>query len=341
MPAHSQLVELYEACRAAGLNVSALSGWSTQQQGYYWYRPNSWSTGNYSTPPNCSVTHHTATSEYTPNVKNSSGQTKANVYSGLARPGTSRLYSVGSGTPKIVFAAAGPANYGNGACIKAVYNDYVFKNKVVPGAARTWTSRGDDGYANRMGIGNEIVHKGDGSLLDPGVFELVCQFNAIAESLFGWKLNQSHLVGHEDSTRRKVDPRFTQGSPYTMAAIRSRVAAIHGGTQPPIPPPGDDDMAFLPLTKGMGMGDLSAKAADVVQAQRLLNKLAVVTPGISNDGKYGSDTVRAVRQAFGRSNGDSIGGNDFMNLMEWAFEGDGGGSSPHSHTFNGTTSTAG
>ena len=91
---------------------------------------------------------------------------------------------------------------------------------------------------------------------------------------------------------------------------------------------------FLPLTQGMGMGDLSAKGADVVTAQRLLNKVAAVSPKIKNDGKYGDDTARAVAQAFGRSSGASISGNDYASLQEWAYEGTGtGGPLPdHTHT---------
>jgi hypothetical protein len=214
------------------------------------------------------------------------------------------------------FAVRWAANYGNGACIKDVYRRYVWQDKVVPGAARTWTNQSDNGYANKLGIGMEIVHKGDGSPLAPDVFELACQINAAAEDVYGWKKNQSRIIGHEDSTRRKIDPKFAQGSPYTMSAIRSRVAAIQGGSGPTPP---EVDEVFLPVVEGDGMGAKTAKKSDVSVVQRLLNDHPNVNPKLTTDGMYGSATRKAVKQVFPNETGTQVGGQQYYKLQKVAF----------------------
>lgn len=337
----ADMLDLFHECRDRGLNVHALKGFTTWQQNYWFRREGEWSgSGRQSNPPNCFINHHTATPErsgYMPNVHNSKKQSKANIWLGIQRsPSSARLYQSGSGDPAAYFAVRWAANYGNGACDRTVYERYVWRNLVAPNQP----SGGDDGYANKHAIGMEIVHEGTGAPMDAGVFELAAQLNAAAMHVFGWDI--ARILDHRSSTRRKRDLDQAQKlNGYTINALRARVVEITaGGSKPPVPPPEEVEV-FLPLTKGMGMGDLSAKGADVVQAQRLLNKLAVVTPGISNDGKYGDATVAAVRQAFPNQNGREINGNMFFTLQEWAFGGDGGGSAPHSHTFNGITGTAG
>jgi hypothetical protein len=351
----ADLYDLYLECRRRGLNVKGLSGWSSWQNGYWFRREGQWSgSGSKSNPPTFFIDHHTATAAYTPNVKNSSGQSKANIWLGLSRPGTSRYYSTGSGEAQAAFAVRWAANYGNGACIRKVYEDYVWRDRVVPGAARTWTSAGDNGYANKLGIGMEIVHLGDGSQLHPGVFELACQINAAAEDVFGWKKNQSRIIGHEDSTRRKVDPRFAQGAPYTMEAIRTRVAQIHGGT-----PPDEEAVTLLPFTTGMGIGDEANRLDDIEWLQRELNEHPATTPKLNTDGKYGAATEAAVVQVFPGTDGKRVGGKEW-GLLEKANRGaagtqgpkgdtgpagpkgdDGESSAPeHTHVFTGTTEGA-
>jgi hypothetical protein len=181
----------------------------------------------------------------------------------------------------------------------------------------------------------EIVHLGNGTPLNPGVFELACQINAAAEDVFGWKKNQSRIIGHEDLTRRKIDPKFAQGSPYTMSAIRSRVSAIQGGGTTP-PPGGVDDM-WLPIPKGAGMGALTEWTSVVAYMQNLLNEQPKVTPKITSDGKYGDNTARALVQVFGGA-GNQVNGNQMATLTKQAGEGGGGTPGPHTH---GATTTIG
>ena len=308
----ADMLDLYNECRSRGLNVKGLSGWTSWQSGYWFRREDEWSgSGRQSNPPTFFIDHHTATTAYTPNVKNSKGQSKANIWLGLSRPGTSRYYSTGSGEAQAAFAVRWAANYGNGACIRDVYRRYVWRDLVVPGPARSWTSASDNGYANKLGIGMEVVHPGDGSALDPDVFELMCQINAAAEDVFGWKKNQSRIIGHEDSTRRKIDPRYAQGAPYTMAAIRERVAAIHGGTTPP---GGDDVKIWPPFNKGDGLGDLFYLKAAVAWLQNELNNAGAQ---LTLDGLYGDDTAKAVDAYFAKNTvgGTVVNGNNWSILI--------------------------
>jgi hypothetical protein len=192
------------------------------------------------------------------------------------------------------FAVRWAANYGNGACDRTVYERYVWRNLVAPNQP----SGGDDGYANKLGIGMEIVHPGDGSLLDPGVWELAAQINAAATDVFGWAGNLSRMLDHRSSTRRKVDIRFAQKeNGYSINALRTRTKAIRAGG--PTPPPGGGvDEMWLPIPKGAGMGDKEDWKSVVGFMQRKLNKYDTVTPKITPDGMYGNDTSRALGQAF-------------------------------------------
>jgi hypothetical protein len=188
------------------------------------------------------------------------------------------------------FAVRWAANYGNGACDRTVYERYVWRDLVAPNQP----SGGDDGYANKLGVGMEIVHPGDGSLLDPGVWELAAQINAAAMDVYSWSI--ARILDHRSSTRRKVDIRFLQKQKgYSINALRTRILEIHGGA-PPIDPPEVDEV-FLPVNEGMGMGALTAKRSDVSLVQRYVNENNLVSPKINTDGAYGTLTVRAVRQA--------------------------------------------
>jgi hypothetical protein len=223
------------------------------------------------------------------------------------------------------FAVRWAANYGNGACDRTVYENYVWRNRVAPNQP----SGGDDGYANKLGIGMEIVHLGDGSLLAPGVWELAAQINAAAMDVYSWSI--ARILDHRSSTRRKVDIRFLQKqNGYSINALRTRILEIHGGA-PPIEPPEVDDV-FLPVVKGDGMGDKAVKKSDVSVVQRLLNAQPQVNPKIATDGKYGNDTERAVKQRFPNDSGTQVGGQQYYKLQQVAFGGDGGTPGPHSHS---------
>lgn len=329
----ADLYDLYLECRRRGLNVKGLSGWTQHQRGYWFRREGEWSgSGRESNPPTFFINHHTATAAYTPNVKNSSGQSKANIWLGLSRPGTSRYYSTGSGVAQAAFAVRWAANYGNGACDRTVYERYVWQDKVAPNRP----SGGDDGYANKLGIGMEIVHLGDGSAMDSGVWELAAQINAAAMDVYSWSI--ARILDHRSSTQRKVDLNQKQKlDGYTINALRARITDIHGGvTLPPTTPEGVE--MYLPMVEGDGMGDRTAKKSDVSVVQRLLNAHAVVTPKLVTDGQYGANTSRAVAQVGGPGSGPDgkqVGGQQYYLYQEHVFGGDGG--TPGSHTHPATT----
>ena len=303
---HTTLLWLPDALRDAGIPFRVLAGWDTNRQGYYWTDEANNHHGYYG-DPNGHVLHHTATAEYTANVKNSKGQTKANVYAGLGRPGTTRMYSTGGGTPRLDIASGGPANYGNGAGHRKVLSAYVAKDRRFPGPLRKFDrDAADDYYANRYFIGTEIIHLGDGSELHPGVFEMVSQFAAILEEYYGW--DERH-IGHEDSTRRKVDPRFEQGAPYTMSAFRSRIVELKGSTPPP--PPEEKEMPPLPVRQGDGYKDMPADypfpkdwkdatwKSVIAEYQRDFNRFPEVKVKLTTDGAYGPKTSAALDAILG------------------------------------------
>jgi hypothetical protein len=228
------------------------------------------------------------------------------------------------------FAVRWAANYGNGACDRSVYENYVWRNRVAPNQP----SGGDDGYANKLGIGMEIVHLGDGSLLAPGVWELAAQINAAAMDVYSWPI--ARILDHRSSTRRKVDIRFKQKQDgYSINALRTRIIQIGaGGTTPP--PGGVDDM-WLPIPKGAGMGALTEWTSVVGYMQNLLNDQPKVSPKITSDGKYGDNTARALVQVFG-GQGNQVNGNQMAVLTKESNGGGGGTPGPHTH---GATTTIG
>ena len=315
----ADVYDLYLECRRRGLNVKGLSGWTSWQRGYWVRREGEWSgSGRESNPPTFFINHHTATSAYTSNVKNSKGQSKANIWLGVDRgdTGTGRMYSDGNGVARDDFAVRWAANFGNGACDRTVYERYVWRDLVAPNQP----SGGDDGYANKLGIGMEIIHPGTGGPMDSGVFELAAQINAAAMDVYGWDI--ARILDHRSSTRRKQDLNQAQKlNGYTINALRARIVEIHGGGTTPPPLPQEDDV-FLPVNEGDGMGDKTAKRSDVSVVQRLLNDHPDVNPKLLTDGKYGSQTVRAVRQVFSdehSQSGKSVGGQSYYALQKEAF----------------------
>ena len=315
----ADLLDLYDECRRRGLNVKGLSGWTSWQRGYWFRREGQWSGGgSESNPPTFFINHHTATTAYTPNVKNSKGQSKANIWLGLDRDnsGSGRMYATGTaGVARADFAVRWAANYGNGACDRTVYEQYVWRDRVAPNVP----SGGDDGYANKLGIGMEIIHPGDGSLMNPAVFELAAQINAAAMTVYEWDI--ARILDHRSSTRRKVDLNQKQKlNGYTINALRARSVEIYGGGTTPPPLPQEDDV-FLPINQGDGMGDKVAKKSDVSVVQRLLNDHPNVNPKLTTDGKYGSGTAAAVSQAFPNNdnNGSMVGGQQYYMLQKEAF----------------------
>jgi hypothetical protein len=275
-----------------------------------------------------------------PNVKNSKGQSKAGIWTGIQRsPSSARLYQSGSGDPAAYFAVRWAANYGNGACDRTVYERYVWRDIVAPNRP----SGGDDGYANKHGIGMEIVHEGTGAIMDPGVFELVAQINAAAMHVFGWSI--ARILDHRSSTRRKQDLNQAQKlKGYTINALRVRVAEIAGGiTPPPIDPPEPEElMSLYSMYEGDGIGEKSGKGSDVINLQLKLEALGY---NLSPDAKYGPVTSAAVKAfclAVGTNvvnNGRQFTGRMGFHLDEVFPPSSGGGDDlkPHTHNLTGKT----
>lgn len=315
------MLDLYDECRSRGLNVVGLKGWREWQVGYY-FRRNGWDPGTALSPPQCFINHHTATSEYTGNVKNSQGLSKANIWLGLGRPGTSRLYSTGRGTPRADFAVRWAANYGNGACDRTVYDRYVLRDRVAPNRP----DGGDDGYANKLAIGMEIVHPGTGGLLDPGVFELACQINAAANDVFGWPSNLARILDHRSSTRRKQDVNFQQSEDgYTINAMRTRIAEIINGDPPP---PQEDEMFNLPYAQADKYHKhdveflqlvVAAALGEVWTAGSTMPPLQAVGINVEERGVWGPATVAAIKAAkVAGSSGTKLGPREWAGLVRLA-----------------------
>jgi hypothetical protein len=288
----ADMLDLYHECKRRGLNVHALAGFTTWQEDYWFRREGEWSgRGSRSNPPNCFINHHTATPEvsgYMPNVKNSKGQSKAHIWTGIQRsPSSARLYQSGSGVAAAYFAVRWAGNYTNGACDRTVYEYYVWRDRIAPNQP----SGGDDGYANKHGIGMEIIHEGTGDLMDPGVFELAAQINAAAMHVFGWSI--ARILDHRSSTRRKQDLNQAQKlKGYTINALRARILEIVAGDPPIDPPEPEDPMSLYSMYEGDGIGDKSGKASDVINFQL---KLQALGHSLTPDAKYGPITSAAVK----------------------------------------------
>jgi Putative peptidoglycan binding domain len=212
-PPHTTLRWLPAAAAAAGLNVVELDGWQTNQQGYYW-TDETFHHHSYAGDPVGWAWHHTATTNYVPYVKNSEGKTKANLWMGLLRDGA--LYATGGGTPTVVVASGGPANFSTGAGRKEVLTDFVARDLRFPGPQRA-----DDTlkyYGNRHYGTTETVHPGDGSPLDDGVWEMQLVVAGLMCEHYGW--SPWRHIGHLDHTHRKIDPRYAQGAPYTIGLMQ-------------------------------------------------------------------------------------------------------------------------
>ena len=294
----SDLLTLYQECRRRGLNVIGLDGWTDWQQGYWFRREREWSgIGSRSNPPTFFMNHHTATEAYTSNVKNSRDQSKANIWLGLdlGNTGSGRMYENGDGVARADFAARWAANYGNGACDRTVYERYVWRDLVAPNQP----SGSDDGYANKLGIGMEIIHRGTGQPCHPSVWELAAQINSAAMDVYGWDI--ARILDHRSSTRRKQDLNFAQKQDrYTINALRSRIAEIHGGGPPPEPE--EDEMPDLPRALGDG-GPAAPQWQSVIgEMQRDLNILSTTMPNdvVAVDGVYGHRTADALLVVLGR-----------------------------------------
>ncbi len=240
MPEHQTLLWLPDALRDAGIPFAELHGWKANQPGYYWTNEESIHFG-YNGDPVGWAWHHTATSGFTPYVKNSQGQTKANLFMGLARG--NRLYQLGNGLPTTVFSSGGPGNFTEGKGRREVLN-LVAQDQIFHGP-QTNPDNVPNFYGNRHYGSTETVHNGDGSPLHEGVWEMQIKVAALITAHYGW--SEFRNIGHLDHTVRKVDQKFKQGSPYTIGYMQELLAPDTDE---------EDDMNYRNILDRIGPGKL-------------------------------------------------------------------------------------
>lgn len=181
--------------------ILELDGWKTNQQGYYWTDEDDRHDG-YDGIANAHLNHHTASSAYTPYVKNEKGQTKCNVWGGLLRG--SRLYQTGGGVPTLAIASAGPANYSAGSGVEALLQNFIVPRLRYIGKQ----TRSDDNpkwYGNRAYWNTEWVLDGTGGRLANDVWDLLIAYNEALSRLHDYPAWFNY--GHGHHTRRKIDLR--------------------------------------------------------------------------------------------------------------------------------------
>ena len=258
---HVSLLWLPAALRAKSVNVVELSGWHGNEPGYYW-TDETFHHREYNGDPVGWLWHHTASSKYVPYVKNSKGQTKANLWMGLWRDGV--LYAEGNGTPTVVFASGGPANFTAGTGRKGVLVDYVAKDVRFPGPQRNDDT--PDYYGNRHYGSTETVHPGDGSKVHDDVWEMQLIVASLMCDHYEW--SQWRHIGHLDHTRRKIDQRFEQGAPYTIGLMQDSIESGQGPTEPSTPLPPQATEADM---RTVSFGDGSEEKPDpVVRAAQIM-----------------------------------------------------------------------
>jgi hypothetical protein len=279
---HVSLLWLPDALRARSVNVVELEGWQTNEPGYFWTDETSHHR-RYAGDPVGWMWHHTASSRYVPYVKNSKGQTKANLWMGLWRDGS--LYAEGGGIPTVVFASGGPANFTAGIGRKEVLVDFVAEDVRFEGPQHKADTPGY--FGNRHYGATETVHPGDGSEVDEGVWEMQLIVASLMCDHYGW--SQWRHIGHLDHTRRKIDQRFAQGAPYTIGLMQDSIRRSPGGTQPLPPAPPQVTEADMRTVR---FGDGSEEKPDpVVRAAQIMLVHHGYRDLFTIDKEFGADGV--------------------------------------------------
>ncbi len=304
MQPHDSLLWLPDALRAEGIRVVELDGWEFNQQNYFWTTLGDDGSAvhhGYFGDPNGWMWHHTASQAYTPYVKNSRGQTKANMFFGLWRGDpNNRLYASGEGVATVVMCSGGPANYSSGSGRKDVLRDFVMEDRRFRGPQRNV----DDYpkfYGNRFYGNTEIVHPGDGSPLDVGVWRAAYVTASVLSDHFGWSAWRN--IGHLDHTRRKVDPRFEQGSPYSIGLLQDAAEGVSAGVvspPPQVPDSEEYDMKVVKRGDGYKSNGTVKKRSTVKAAQIMLAHCGFADENTSAgacaaDGIFGPGTEAAVK----------------------------------------------
>ena len=230
MSTHTSMRWLPAWLRYLGVNVIELKGWQQAQGQYFW---TDLATGqrSYHHAPMSYMVHHTAGAIARPEVRDSWGRwSKANVWIGmwdgksLSKP-VLRQNDPG-GTPTVVFVAGGPARvssgFGHGPTLELVN-----KNVRV-----NWDQQHSDTNkaANRYAFNAEVVAKGDGSPIDPGVEEAVIALGTALCVRWGWV--PWRTIGHLTWTKRKVDPHWNGDKDrivYIQDKIEEAVAMTYRG----------------------------------------------------------------------------------------------------------------
>lgn len=273
--------------------------WTENEQGYYWVDDTGHHHG-YTGEPEGHTLHHTASTGYTPNVKNSKEQTKANTYAGLRRG--DRLYQSGGGQPCIAFASAGPADYSAGSGVKKLLTDF-----LAPGLRFIGKQTSNDDYpkwyGNRYYWGTEVVLNGTGAVLDAGVRDLLVRFCA-GMSVYLDRNAWFHF-GHGQHSRRKIDlwdGRYSDMA-ETIFTIQADVAVLLlTDTVPPVEPPPiepPEEYMYVEVEYTDGFNSNPEKRAAVAGFQGSMKIKGFDDDNSQSvdgvDGKYGRGTERACK----------------------------------------------
>lgn len=298
-PEHVSLLWLPDALRAQGVNVVELDGWAQNEEGYFWTDETSHHR-TYSGDPVGWLWHHTASPRYVPYVKNSKGQTKANLWMGLWRDGV--LFAEGGGVPTVVFASGGPANFTAGAGRKEVLVDFVAKDVRFEGPQRKADT--PKFFGNRYYGSTETVHPGDGSKADDGVWEM--QFIVAALMCDHYRWSPWRHIGHLDHTKRKIDQRFAQGAPYTIGLMQDSIGIAERAPEPPAkaePVPPEEVRPEPAVMRTVKVGDgTEAKPDPVVRAAQIMllhhgyRDLLTIDQEFGADGVFRKGTKAATEQ---------------------------------------------
>ena len=237
MTDHTALADLPQKLTSLGLNVEVADGYDEGQGNYLWTDPDT-GQGSYDNPPSGYMVHHTAGSSATPPPHDTS---KAGAWIGLKRG--DRLYQEGGGIPTVYLASAGPARVSSGYGYRPALWDFTFQDERAP-----WDALGPDTdtAANRYTFNVETVHRGDGSDIDPGVWEHVVGLGVGLHQMFGWT---ERTLGHLSWSQRKIDPRWSVGLPNDGNAciidVQDTIKARLGDEMPPdVPPPRYPDVPY-------------------------------------------------------------------------------------------------
>lgn len=271
--------------------------WKVNKQGYYWVDENGRHYA-YQGEPVGHHNHHTASSGYTPFVRNASGKTKANAWAGLRR-GT-RLYQFDGGVPTIALASAGPANYSAGAGNKE-FLAYCATDRRFHGPQRNADDAGF--YGNRHYWATEVIALGDGSPLADDMWDLLIEYNRALRDYLEW--STWRLGGHYDHTRRKIDLKVAQGNPYSVGLLQDLIENTQPTTPPPPPPAGEHTMNTIQYGDGFRASrekQPTVKAAQIMLAAAGFADSNTQDNTCAADGLFGRGTEAAVKAFQGSKN---------------------------------------